>query len=91
MNAKDRVGRGPWYNAKAVRVAENVADLHSDKNMLSKENSITEKGAVVNGRGDKPNTHDILTGSNMDGTLPGQLDLQQLDERGRGCRDGRPS
>ena len=69
VNAKDRVGRGPWYNAKGVRVAENVADLHSDKNMLSKENSLTEKGAVVNGRGDKPNTHDILTGSNMDGTL----------------------
>ena len=69
VNAKDRIGRGPWYNAKGVRVAENVADLHSDKNMLGKENSLTEKGAVVNGRGDNPNTHDILTGSQMDGTL----------------------
>src|SRR5262245_47467365 len=69
VNAKDRVGRGPWYNAKGVRVAENVADLHSDNNKLSRENSLTEKGAVVNGRGDNPNTHDMLTGSNLDGTL----------------------
>ena len=69
VNAKDRIGPGPWYNAKNVRVAENVADLHSDNNKLSKENSLTEKGAVVNGRGDTPNTHDILTGSQMDGTL----------------------
>jgi len=69
VNAKDRIGRGPWYNAKGVKVAENVADLHSDNNKLSKENSLTEKGAVVNGRGDTPNTHDIMTGSNLDGTL----------------------
>jgi hypothetical protein len=69
VNAKDRIGPGPWSNAKNVRVAENVADLHSDNNKLSKENSLTEKGAVVNGRGDTPNTHDILTGSQMDGTL----------------------
>ena len=69
VNAKDRVGRGPWHNAKGVQVATNVADLHSDANKLSKENSLTEKGAVVNGRGDTPNTHDILTGSNLDGTL----------------------
>jgi hypothetical protein len=52
-----------------VKVAENVADLHSDNNKLSKENSLTEKGAVVNGRGDTPNTHDILTGSRLDGTF----------------------
>jgi hypothetical protein len=69
VNAKDRVGRGPWHNAKGVLVAQNVADLHSDNNKLSKENSLTEKGAVVNGRGDNPNTHDILTGANLDGTL----------------------
>ncbi len=69
VNAKDRIGPGPWSNAKNVRVAENVADLHSDNNKLSKENSLTEKGAGVNGRGDTPNTHDILTGSQMDGTL----------------------
>ena len=70
VNAKDRIGTGPWYNSKGVQVAENVAHLHSDKNALSKENSLTEKGEVVNGRGDTPNRHDILTGSQMDGTAP---------------------
>ena len=67
-HAKDRIGAGPWVNAKGVTVATSVADLHSDNNKLSKENSLTEKGAVVNGRGDKPNQHDILTGSYLDGT-----------------------
>jgi hypothetical protein len=71
VNAKDRIGSGPWFNAKGVQVAANVADLHSDNNKLSKENSITEKGEVVNGRGDTPNRHDILTGSNLDGTGSG--------------------
>ncbi len=69
-HAKDRIGSGPWFNAKGVQVAANVADLHSDNNKLSKENSLTEKGATVNGRGDTPNTHDILTGSGPDGRLP---------------------
>jgi hypothetical protein len=69
VNAKDRIGKGPWFNAKGVQVASSVADLHSDNNKLGKEGSLTEKGAVVNGRGDNPNTHDILTGSNADGTL----------------------
>jgi len=68
VNARDRIGSGPWYNAKGVRVAENVADLHSDKNKLGKQTSLTEKGEVVNGRGDTPNRHDILTGSQMYGT-----------------------
>ena len=71
-HAKDRIGTGPWFNAKGVQVAASVADLHSDANKLSKENSLTEKGAVVNGRGDKPNQHDILTGSNLDGTSSGK-------------------
>ncbi len=71
VNAKDRIGKGPWYNAKGVEVAKNVADLHSDNNKLSKENSITEKGEVVNGRGDTPNQHDILTGTQEDGTTFG--------------------
>lgn len=71
VNAKDRIGKGPWYNAKGVEVAKNVADLHSASNKLSKENSITEKGEVVNGRGDTPNQHDILTGSQEDGTAFG--------------------
>jgi hypothetical protein len=69
VNARDRIGSGPWANAKGVVVAQNVADLHSENNKLSKENSLTEKGAVVNGRGDTPNRHDILTGSQLDGTL----------------------
>jgi hypothetical protein len=69
INAKDRIGAGPWFNAKGVQVAANVADLHSDTNKLSKDNSLNEKGAVNNGRGDTPNRHDILTGSNLDGTV----------------------
>ncbi|HXG87998.1 MAG TPA: hypothetical protein VNJ02_06650 [Vicinamibacterales bacterium] len=68
VNAKDRIGSGPWSNAKGVLVAQNVADLHGDPNKLTKDTQLTEKGAVVNGRGDTPNTHDILTGSNLDGT-----------------------
>jgi hypothetical protein len=68
VNARDRIGSGPWYNAKGVMVAKDVADLHSDNNKLGKEGSLTEKGGVVNGRGDTPNTHDILTGSQPDGT-----------------------
>ena len=68
VNAKDRIGTGPWFNAKGVQVAASVADLHSDTNKLSKENSLNEKGEVNNGRGDTPNRHDILTGSNLDGT-----------------------
>jgi hypothetical protein len=69
VNARDRIGKGPWVNAKGVTVATSVDDLHSESNKLGKENSLTERGAVVNGRGDKPNMHDILTGSSMDGTL----------------------
>ncbi len=68
VNARDRIGSGPWYNAKGVKIADNVADLHSDKNNLNKETALTEKGEVVKGRGDTPNTHDILTGSQLDGT-----------------------
>lgn len=68
VNAKDRIGSGPWFNARGVQVAASVADLHSDNNKLSKENSLNEKGEVVNGRGDTPNKHDVLTGSNLDGT-----------------------
>ena len=68
VNAKDRIGPGPWANSKGVQIAANVADLHSDKNNLTKETQLTEKGTVVNGRGDTPNQHDILTGSNLDGS-----------------------
>lgn len=68
VNARDRIGAGPWHNAKGVQVAASVADLHSDNNRLSKENSLSENGEAVNGRGDSPNRHDILTGSQLDGT-----------------------
>ena len=68
VNARDRIGKGPWHNAKGVRVAENVADLHGERNNLTKQTVLTEKGEMVNGRGDQPNRHDILTGSQLDGT-----------------------
>ena len=68
VNARDRIGKGPWFNVKGVRVAENVADLHGDSNNLNKQTALNEKGEVVNGRGDQPNRHDILTGSQLDGT-----------------------
>jgi hypothetical protein len=68
VNARDRIGKGPWRNAKGVQVAASVADLHSEANKLGKETSLTEKGEMVNGRGDTPNRHDILTGSQADGT-----------------------
>ena len=67
VNARDRVGPGPWYNAKGVLVASNLGHLH-DGNNLSKETALDERGNVVKGRGDTPNEHDILTGSRADGT-----------------------
>jgi hypothetical protein len=69
VNAKDRIGTGPWQNFKGDVIATDVANLHSDTNNITKETALTETGAVVNGRGDDPNQHDILTGSNADGTL----------------------
>ncbi len=69
VNARDRIGTGPWFNAKGVLVARDVEHLHSDDNMLGKEHSLNEKGLPVNGRGDSPNMHDILTGSMPDGRL----------------------
>jgi hypothetical protein len=68
VNAKDRIGRGPWVNAKGVVVAKDVADLHGASNNLNKDTALSEKGEVINGRGDTPNRHDILTGSQSDGT-----------------------
>ncbi len=67
INAADRIGKGPWINAKGVVVATDVANLHGANN-LSKATALTETGAVVNGRGDTPNTHDVLTGSQPGGT-----------------------
>src|SRR5262245_37488282 len=68
VNAKDRSGRGPWQNAKAAVIAKDVGDLHGASNNLTKQTALTEKGDVVNGRGDTPNMHDALTGTQPDGT-----------------------
>jgi len=74
VNARDRIGHGPWYNAKGVLIARDVDELHRD-NHLDKQTALTEKGEVVNGRGDKPNMHDILTGSDSYGeAFPGEQD-----------------
>lgn len=69
VNAMDRIGAGPWQNFKGDVIATDVANLHSDANNITKETGLTEAGALVNGRGDEPNEHDILTGTNADGTL----------------------
>jgi len=77
VNARDRIGSGPWANFNGVIVAESVDQLHGDNN-LTKETILTEKGAISNGRGDDPNMHDILTGSGLDGTA-------QMDEADTTC------
>jgi hypothetical protein len=79
VNARDRIGPGPWYNAKGTLIANNVADLHGDierdRNQISKANALTEKGDPVNGVGDTPNTHDMLTGSDSHGrAVAGTMD-----------------
>jgi hypothetical protein len=71
VNARDRIGRGPWQNAKGEVIARTLDDLHSDKNNLNKQTALTETGQVVNGRGDTPNMHDILTGSSPEGRAVG--------------------
>lgn len=68
VNARDRIGRGPWTNAKGVVIARDVNDLHGPGNNLNKDTALTEKGEVISGRGDAVNMHDMLTGSNPDGT-----------------------
>ena len=67
VNARDRIGDGPWQNVKGVQVASDVDDLHSDENNLTKQTVLDEKGQIVNGRGDDPNRHDILTGADLQG------------------------
>ena len=74
VNARDRIGKGPWRNAKGVVIAQNVTELHGSNN-INKETALTEKGEVVNASGDTPNMHDILTGSQPDGTaIAGSVD-----------------
>ena len=67
VNARDRIGKGPWQNAKGVVIAKSVDDLHSASSKLDKQTALTEKGQVVSGRGDAVNVHDMLTGSDPDG------------------------
>lgn len=67
VNARDRIGKGPWQNSKGVVIAKDVDDLHSNSNKINKEGALSEKGETINARGDKPNMHDILTGSQPDG------------------------
>jgi hypothetical protein len=80
VNARDRIGEGPWYNHAGALVARTVEELHSEAANLTKETILTERGQMVNGRGDTPNQHDILTGSNMDGTV-------NMDEGHDACRN----
>jgi len=80
VNARDRIGSGPWTNANGVVVAMSVDDLHSDKNKLGKENSVSESGEQINGRGDTPNRHDVLTGSTLEG-------MAVMDGQDHTCRD----
>jgi len=76
INARDRIGKGPWQNSKGTVIATSVEDLHSDKNKLDRENSLTERGGMVSGFGMTPNWHDVLTGSTMEGRAwPGNMAL----------------
>ena len=74
INARDRIGKGPWVNAKGEQIAKDVDDLHANSR-ISKQTGLDEKGAPVNGRGDTPNRHDILTGSSPDGRALADKDL----------------
>ena len=79
VNARDRIGAGPWFNARGAIIAQNVADLHGDvqrdRNQINKTNALTEKGTGINGVGDMPNQHDILTGSDSLGrAIAGDMD-----------------
>jgi hypothetical protein len=80
VNARDRIGNGPWQNAKGAVIATSVADLHSDSNKMSKANALDESGQPIKVRGDRPNMHDILTGSDKDGrAFPPNMDLTCAD------------
>lgn len=87
VNARDRIGKGPWRNAKGVVVAKGLADLHSPKANINKKTALTEKGETVKGRGDTPNEHDILTGSDpmgMYSTAGGDTTCKNWTSSGEG-------
>jgi len=84
VNARDRIGNGPWYNFEGVKIAENIENLHGDNN-LNKETALSENGEIINGREDSPNRHDIMTGSQLDGTaFSGDEDTTCQDWTGSG-------
>jgi len=83
-NARDRISAGPWVNAKGDTIAQDVASLHSDANNITKQTALTETGEMVKGRGDDPNQHDILTGSNADGTLAADMTCSDWTSNGDG-------
>ena len=87
VNARDRIGKGPWQNVNGVVVAASVDELHSGKSNVTKETALTEKGGKVKGRGDKPNEHDILTGSDPQGmysTAGGDTTCKNWTSNGEG-------
>jgi len=84
-NARDRIGSGPWDNANGELIAQDVAALHSDANNINKKTGLTESGATVNGRGDDPNMHDILTGSTPEGTVVADMACDDWTGNGEGA------
>jgi hypothetical protein len=90
IHARDRIGTGPWFNYNGLEVAASVSDLHSDNNQLTKENSLTELGTMVNGVGDQPNMHDIITGSTADGRLAPAVPTPPARSQPEGSPDRMP-
>jgi hypothetical protein len=84
VNAKDRIGPGPWQNFNGDVIATDVASLHSDAANINKQTGLTETGAPVKGRGEEPNQHDILTGTNADGTLAAGQTCNDWTNNGEG-------
>ncbi len=102
VNARDRIGNGPWHNAKGILIARNLDELHGAANAINKETGLSEKGGPINGRTDRPNMHDILTGSNAEGRLVAGKTCNNWTNSGqgsaflghhdrRGLRDDAPS
>jgi hypothetical protein len=84
-NARDRIGNGPWANAKGETIAGNLDELHGEANKINKQTGLTEAGNPVNGRGDEPNMHDILTGSNAEGTVATDMTCNDWTSNGAGA------
>jgi hypothetical protein len=84
VDARDRIGTGPWTNATGVVIANNLDELHAGPNAITKDTALNELGAIVNGRGDTPNMHDILTGTNQDGTAAAGMTCANWTTNGEG-------